>query len=119
MKTITIDGVEYNIVPKENKSKWRLPTIDELVAIYGHKKGGSAIDGFSSNNYWSSTIKNGKPSGAWHVHYYNDRVYYHYRDSRNYVRCVRDIDDGLVWSKSSEESMTWYEAIEYAKNLKE
>jgi hypothetical protein len=31
---------------------------------------------------------------------------------------VRDGKNGLEWSSSSKESMTWDVAIEYAKNLK-
>ena len=119
MKTITIDGVGCNLTPKETKSKWRLPTINELVAIFDYDKGEPKIDGFNSDYYWSLNTKDGYLSNAWRVYLSSGSVGYYPKAYRYYVRCVRDTDNGFVWSKSSEKPMTWYEAIEYAKNMED
>ena len=119
MKTTTIDGVEYILTPKEKEAKWRLPTVSELVNMYDYEKGKSRIDGFNISSYWSSTTKEGNSIYAWEVYFGSGGVYFSEKDTNYYVRCVRDTDDGLVWSKSSEEPMPWDEAVEYAKNLKE
>ena len=118
MKTITIDGVEYTLIPKK-KHEWRLPTVNELMGIYNYEKGKPRIDGFSSNTYWSSTTREGHPSDAWYVYFRSGSVNSYNKDYDSFVRCVRDTKDGLVWSKSIKFKMTWYEAIEYAKNLEE
>ena len=121
MKTITIDGIEYELTPKEkeDKNKWRLPTVNELIAMYDYNKGKPKIDGFCGY-YWSSTTREGYPSYAWYVNFYCGSVSNSYsKDGNYYVRCVRDTDDGLVWSESSKDSMTWNEALEYAKSLEE
>jgi len=101
------------------ETKWRLPTVSELVAIFDYEKGKPKIDGFSSNTYWSSSNLEGYPSNVWGVYFRSGNVNYGSKDGSYYVRCVRDTDEGLIWSKSSEESMSWNEAVEYAKNLKE
>ena len=121
MKTITIDGIEYELTPKEkeDKNKWRLPTVNELIAMYDYNKGKPEIEGFSSYYYWSSTTKEGYPSYAWYVYFSSGYVNYNNKGSSNYVRCVRDTNKGLVWSEFSKFKMTWDEAIEYAENLEE
>ena len=117
MKTIVIDGVEYTLTPKE--PKWRLPTVKELIEVLNYEKDKPEIEGFSSNSYWSSTTKEGHPSTAWSVYFVSGYVNYYGKVNSYYVRCVRNTEDGLVWSESSKEPMTWDEAIEYAKNLEE
>ncbi|HBW86208.1 MAG TPA: hypothetical protein DEF82_05555 [Crocinitomicaceae bacterium] len=69
---------------------WRLPTYDELHHLYLRK---NSIGGFKQSQYWSSTIRDGRPliknfsesSGV------ND---YFSVDKENtfYVRAVRDIE---------------------------
>jgi len=120
MKTIIIDDITYNLVLTEPVGNdWRLPTIDELMVMFDRKTGQPIIEGFSSNSYWSSTTYEGSKSRAWSIYFSYGSVDCSYKGNGNYVRCVRDGLDGLQWSKFSSEEMTWYEAIDYAKQLKE
>jgi len=113
---------EYIKANKPTQNKWRLPTVDELMVMFNRTTGKPVIEGFSSSYYWSSTTYIGYigHSGyAWSVVFGNGSTTGDDKARSLYVRCVRDTDDGLVWSKSAINPMTWNEAIEYAKNLKE
>jgi hypothetical protein len=65
---------------------WRLPTKEELNAIYEHK---DEIGGFSSASYWSSTEYYN--NFAWFQYFFNGYQYYSYKFFPYRVRCVRII----------------------------
>ncbi|MEY8612869.1 DUF1566 domain-containing protein, partial [Parabacteroides segnis] len=76
---------------KEGYSNWRLPTIDELLAIYSNKSSLQNYDGFTamSDYYWSSMVYS---SGRhWIVYFYSGNTGNTKDTLDNYVRCVRDI----------------------------
>ena len=126
MKTIIIDGVEYSITPicKSTESEvmyndWRLPTIQELLTLVNYNKYNPACDleDTQCNFYWSSSPFAPDSRNAWSVHFGEGVDYWEGKSRFHLVRCVRDGENGLEWSASSEKSMTWNEAMEYAKNL--
>ena len=98
---------------------WRLPTIQELATLINYEKYNPASDleDTLSNAYWSSTTYAYSAISAWYVYFYYGFQGSYLKASSLYVRCVRDGLDGLEWSKSSSNSMTWHKAIEYAKSL--
>jgi formylglycine-generating enzyme required for sulfatase activity len=69
---------------------WRLPSKDELLALYATKSSGTAsFPGMDAGGYWSSSAVAGSSGYAWDVSFYGgytngDGVGYGYR-----VRCVR------------------------------
>ena len=119
MKTIIIDNIEYDLVPTDSgqttHNDWRLPTVDELMVMFDRETGKPTIDGFIFYYYWSSTTYEGNKRYAWGINFGYGNVYNGTKDDGGYVRCVRDGQDGLEWSKSSENAMNWSEAIDYAK----
>ena len=98
---------------------WRLPTIQELLTLVDYTKSNPAskLKDTKSNYYWSSTTYFGYTSDAWVVYFGNGTQYLRDKSNSFYVRCVRTGKNGLEWSKSSEETMTWDGAIIYAKEL--
>ncbi|GAB6060282.1 Lcl C-terminal domain-containing protein [Desulfonatronum parangueonense] len=46
---------------------WRLPSRDELVALYHPMQGGHPFSGVQSSYYWSSTTHAGSTDNAWNV----------------------------------------------------
>ncbi len=122
MKTITIDGIEYTLTPVHTESaNWRLPTITELLLLVDYTKYGPActLDDTYSSGYWSSSLDVSGSSDAWYVYFEYGYSYYDGKSSKRYVRCVREIEDKLEWSKSSDTQMTWDEAFVHAKTLTE
>ncbi len=122
MKEIIIDGVEYTLTPKAKEElfdDWRLPTIDELGTIRNRNMFNPACDlaDCVSNNYWSSTPSADGSDYAWYIHFHFGGEDYYYEGNNGYVRCVREGNNGLEWSATSENKMNWNEAIEYSKNL--
>jgi len=121
MKTITIDGTEYDLVPKDEAlvSDWRLPTTEELLTLVKYEKYNPASDlaDTASSYYWSSTTYVHDEDYAFSVHFYIGNSYNNYKSVAYYVRCVKDGKHGLEWSASSNTEMDWHQAIEYAKNL--
>ena len=115
MKEIIIDGIRYNLIPIEGEefNDWRLPTIDELKTLTKSNLGDIDED---NANYWSSSSID-DTNYAWAANlYYGSQ---HQGNKSNYYRicCVREGRTGLEWSATSENTMTYNEAIEYAKNL--
>ncbi len=104
-------------------SEWRLPTIEELLTLANDTKTKQAsIDPeMESNYYWSGTTTKSYASYAWIVDFVkkcdgNGDGWGDKTDSY-YVRCVKDIPNGLKWSETSDEKMNWQEAMSYAKNM--
>jgi hypothetical protein len=87
--------------------------------MFDRETGKPIIEGFTSYYYWSSTTYRGDKDYAWSIYFSYGGVGGNNKDDGNYVRCVRDGKDGLEWSQSSEENMTWNEAIDYARQLRE
>jgi uncharacterized repeat protein (TIGR01451 family) len=89
-------------------SDWRLPTPKELAAITILGSTDPAADrayfpNCRSSNYWSSSTLAYDTDYAWRVYLYNGHVYYYYKTSHYYVRCVRGgpspFSDHLILNK--------------------
>ena len=94
---------------------WRAPTIQELLTLVNYEiaEPACSLTDTKNSHYWSSTTL-ATTSFVWLVNFNygsNDKT------SANYVRCVRDTPNGLEWSKSSTDRMTWNDAFVYAKTL--
>jgi hypothetical protein len=66
------DG-QCDLTDKSKLGDWRLPTVDELKAIYTFK---SQFKNIQSHYYWSSSTYGGYTTHAWGVgmDYYDDRL---------------------------------------------
>ena len=75
---------------------WRLPTIEELMAISDKSKENPAIDAtfhyIVLDGYWSSTTIIGYEYGALGVLFYNGDDRWYRKSNSIYVRCVRARD---------------------------
>ena len=110
---------EYIDKNKQNRSDWRLPRISELMLMFDYEEGKPIIEGFTSSFYWSSTTSAYNANYAWYVNFYTGNTDYGNKTDGSYVRCMRETPDGIVWSKSTKEGMTWYDAVKYAESLNE
>ena len=100
------------------KNKWRLPTVNELHEVFDYKKGEPKIYGFTLNYYWSSTEHAHYTKSAWIVNFDSGRMGFNPKSYPDYVRCVKEMENGeLEWSKSSESAMTWEEACKHCKEM--
>ena len=78
---------EANEYTKSLGNGWRLPTRTELIDAYDNN-----VEGFQSNDYWSSSTYAKDTNNAWFVDFsYGDVHYYTKTDDGFYVRCVRDL----------------------------
>ncbi len=71
---------------------WRLPTKDDLLALYEAKKASAALaryDGMGDGWYWSSTSVAGFSSYAWYVYFDDGRASNVDVGFAHRVRCVR------------------------------
>jgi len=115
------DKTNWIEVPKPIKTynDWRLPTIKELLTLVNYKKFKPACDleDTTSSDYWSATTYADFSCSAWNVSFGKGYTDYNFKSNNYSVRCVRDGKNGLEWSKTSENTMTWEEALDYADNL--
>ena len=77
---------------KEGYSNWRLPTLDELVAIYNNKGSLESFNGFTAfmeKQYRSNTAYPG--TAHWGVSFLSGNTAGIHDSNGGYVRCVRDI----------------------------
>ena len=109
---------EY-VGPVTQSYGWRMPTITELLTLVAYTKHypATALTDTNSSGYWSSSSSVSDSNDAWYVHFEYGNSRNDYKMFKNFVRCVREIDDKLEWSKSSTIGYTWEEAHEYAKTL--
>ena len=69
---------------------WRLPSKDELLALYATKASGTAsFPGMNYGRYWSSSAVSGSSGNAWYVNFYYGATLYNDVGSNGRVRCVR------------------------------
>ena len=107
MKKIIIDNLEWQVeddgilrnwqkavgYASSLGDRWRLPTIKELISLIDfttHNPACSKINNCRSSYYWSSSPNAYYSSYAWFVDFGYGYVYYFYKDSHYYARCVRD-----------------------------
>jgi|SaaInlLV_10m_DNA_3_1039740.scaffolds.fasta_scaffold12969_4 hypothetical protein len=120
MKEITIDGITYDLVKRENCTllSWRMPNIEELLSAvdYGKHDPATSMEGFTSSGYWSSSSNVSNSKYAWGADFEFGNSYRYYKTNEYYVRCVRTDENGdLVWGESSDYPMTWEDAQEWCK----
>ena len=103
---------------KKSVGKFRLPTIQELLSLVDYTKHDPASnEDITSNFYWSSTTRADRTGNAWNLYFDVGFQDGYGKTSDGYVRCVRDTENGLEWSKDAPTVMTWDEAMEYAESL--
>ena len=71
---------------------WRLPTIDELAAMYTEKE---RIGGFEQSEYWSSTLfisTSTYSKNYYYVDFFNGNVDFDYVEFHKHGRCVRTFE---------------------------
>jgi hypothetical protein len=100
-------------------SKWRLPTIKELMSLVDYKKcdPASYIEDMESAGYWSCTSSTAFVNYYWVVYFTFGGNGYCDPSVKHFVICIRDIENGIEWSRPSTNRMTYAEAKEYVDNL--
>jgi len=114
-----VDGEFTEVEPAKLYSDWRLPTRAELLTLVDDKTHNPAcyIKDSKPSYYWSATPYSNNTDYAWYVEFSYGDSYYSSKYYSYYVRCVRDGDDGLEWSKGSNEKMSHADAFKYASAL--
>lgn len=118
-KDVVLDNESLVPTKQPTYSDWRLPTITELLTLVDYTKyePASSILGIKSSFYWSSTVYASCARYAWNIYFISGSTNIDEKRYKLYVRCVRDGETGLEWSATSDNRMTWNEAIDYASNL--
>ena len=128
-----------NDLSLENYSDWRLPSKDELNALYPRKN----ILKFIANKwfkdstsvYWTSTTTEGYQGKAWAKSFVNGNEVEKYKTKANHIRCVQggtsfkgipapikvitiDNRNNLNWQDNYfEKKLSWEKAQNYCQNL--
>ena len=93
MKEITIDGITYDLVKRENCTllSWRMPNIEELLSAvdYGKHDPATSMEGFTSSGYWSSSSSVSDSKNAWNVLFQSGFSGNFNKTNEYYVRCAR------------------------------
>ncbi len=92
---------------------WRIPTVKEL-ALWARHINEYDLDDY----YWSSSNYFFDKGFAWVVRLGDGNDTIDFKTTKNYVRCVRDGDDGLEWSITAPKKLNWRQALGYARTLK-
>jgi hypothetical protein len=107
-------------------NKWRLPTIKELQEVYDYEFGEHNVRGFKKGYYWSSTL-DPKSENRIYVMCFDKgwttiSMLPDVRENKRnelkfHVRCVRENDGVLEWSKANPIAITFQEALDWSKSL--
>lgn len=77
---------QCNLTDNSKPGDWRLPTVDELKAVYPYKGQFQAVQ---AGGYWSSSTYTGRRPGAWQVDMGIGLVFSGNKDYDHYVWPVR------------------------------
>ncbi|MDK9717417.1 MAG: DUF1566 domain-containing protein [Trichlorobacter sp.] len=82
----TLADGQCGLSDKSKPGDWRLPTVDELKAIYASK---SQFKNVKAYGYWSSSTVAGHSTFAWLVSMGNGHMYNYFKGTNVYVWPVR------------------------------
>ncbi len=98
-------------------SKWRLPTVNELITLidYEHTTKSILNDSKITSPYWTATSHLSK---KYTINFNNGTILLKNKSDKCFCRFVRKDTKELKWSKSSSEAYTYEEAIKLAQDEK-